>query len=234
MKTLLILIISLSCTIWSGFSWASKPCLDTHVRLVTAAGRMLDRKGITVNLRKKGALEVLGHKDTGINGNACVPYDADMKGGEEVEIFLGVQGQGWSLWRVLSPYKGLIYLPEQGKQRAPLEIVIAKKSLEIALMRYQTTNKSSTTQRGRFGCAYGQGRQYVQVIALRDKIKSELLLSSLRPKYNGCREEIIRRASSLFRVLVEKPANVSLERMCVDIRKNYIPTSKFKCKTRPL
>ena len=240
MKALFIVVVILSLSTYSTFSLAA-PCLDTHVRLVTKSGRIMDRKGITVNLRVKGVARPIGSEDTDSNGNACVNYTGvNFTGGEEFEIFIGVVGddkdeklQPWSTWSVISPYKGLTHFPKPGKQRLPIEVIIVPRYLEERLIGYAEKEKDEDPSKI-FDCPYDQGREFVQVITVGEKEKSEDIISSFRSQYFGCREGFLRDGKKLYRVLVEAKKNTNPDNMCRDIRKNHLKTSQFKCVSHKL
>lgn len=208
-------------------------CLDTHVRIVTENGRIADRAGITVNLRKKGVDEVLGYEVTNSNGDACITYKGSFVGGEGVEIFVGFdidvdrkRLKPWSAWSVISPYKGATYFPKPGEQRSPIEVVIVPRYLEERLIGFADKSKDPSKM---FDCPYNQGRKFVQVITVGEKQKAEDIISSFRSTYFGCREGFHRDGDKLYRVLVEAKKNTNPNNMCRDIRKNHLKTSRFKC-----
>lgn len=232
MKVVLCLIYFLSLFLLTPNVWAFSNCLDTHVRLVTPEGRMPLRNKVPINLRKKGTKGNEGKLTTDLDGNACIPYDNSMTGGEELEIYIGRSNESgylpWSQWSVISPYNGVIYLPKLNKQHTPIEVVIVPRYLKEVLMGYRTEKID------KYDCPKGQNRHFLQIIAVNNKVRAELILSSLHPKYSGCRQEVMRSGVSLYRVLIEKPRDINLPVMCSDITKTYLPRTKFKCESKPL
>ncbi len=216
---------------------AVSACFYVHVNIITSTGKMLDRPNIDLSIENSGIIKGSKKDSTDSRGIACIPYNEDtVKPGDEVKLLLGVPGKDtkegrtpWSTWKLLSPYQGVAYLPNIEKARMPLEIIIAPQSVVTSLMSYRSADEGSKVKNET--CASSANSSMLQIIALKNKERAELLVNSLRQnqKYSACLSSIVTAKGVLYRVRVEIKEPKDLQGICVDIKRNYLLDSDFSC-----
>jgi hypothetical protein len=224
-----------------GFSYngVAGSCLNAHVSMVTPTGRMPDREGITLTIGTDKSQKSSNGESTDPYGNVCVPYNS-LKEGDKIKLIIGNPTDDsdsnlptWSAWKILAPYHGITYLPKVGSDYTPIEIIIVPPTLETSLMRFQDNTYISQSQESHLKASQCRSHNSpsIQIIALENKDRANLLINTLAPKYQACIQDIItNKGKSLYRVNVFLKTGDSLEHICGDIKKNYLSDSNFTCK----
>lgn len=218
--------------------------------VITFLGRKVDRRGVLIGSQDFSGGNLIKSKPTNKDGETCIEYAKNLEPGDRIRFLplpreAGVDDKGnkitedWSTWRILSPYRGATVIPKNEGDNSRMEVLVVLPALDDSLMSLvrrgsaekQVENSEEPVKSETLNATPKSQKKFLQIISLRKKSQAEVLVKALRDReYRACVEPVFISGKQMNRVLVEKHDEISLERLCRDMKVTFLPDGEFLCR----